>query len=278
MLIINPTFRYTTRPSVPAPLHVRSCGHYWIPDAPWHDRVQRKNFLQLYWGIRGCAVLRHGGREFRLRPETVFFYLPGDLHQISLAESPLEYCWITFDGDDLDHLIRSFGITREIRLAGPCPTELFQSAELNLHNYAPQGEYLAGADGYKILALAFASPKPENSLSERFRALVDERLSDSSLTPANLAACLGIHPTTLTRNIRSAMGMTPLDYIIAYRLQQAMSLIRTTSASFKEIARDTGFANANYFAKVFRRKFGCSPSEFRHGAEIGSEPAGSLQK
>ena len=272
-MIINPAFRYLPKPSVPALVHIRSCGHYWIPERDWHDRKIRKHFLQLYWGIRGSAVLKHENREYLLTPETVCFYLPGDLHDLSLKESPLEYCWLTFDGDDLDHLIRTFRITREPRPAGPCPTELFQSLELDLHNYAQYGEYMAGADGYKILSLAFAGRKQENSLTERFRQLVAERLSDNGLTPAGIAAALGIHPTTLTRNIRASMGITPLEYIIAYRLQQAMSLIRTTGSSFKEIAQDTGFANANYFAKVFRRKFGCSPSEFRNGTESGMEPA-----
>lgn len=271
MNIIDSTFRYQLTSYVQAPLHVRSCGFYRLSDPEWHDRILRKNFLELFWGIRGCTRLQHDRERFLLQPETVFFYLPGDRHNISLLESPAEYCWITFDGNDLDNLIRSFGIKREVRFAGPCPTELFQSVKIHLHNYSQQGEYLAGAEGYKILSMAFASPEPENSLTERFRALVDEKISDNTLTPAHLAAVLGIHATTLTRNISKVTGMTPLDYIIARRLHKAMTLLRTTTGSIKEIACDTGFSDANYFAKVFRRKLGCSPSEFRLGSDTGND-------
>lgn len=265
-MIINPTFRYSQK-TFPALLHVRSCGHYWIPDPHWQDQKLRKNFLQLFWGIRGTAVLRFNREEILLQPRTVCFYLPGDLHDISVRNAPLEYCWLTFDGDGLQYLIDCFKITRNLRRTGPCPMELFQSLELNLHNYAPSGEYLAGADGYKILCMTLAGEQQENTLSTRFKSLVDEKIAEQELRPAQLAAILGIHPTTLNRNVHKATGMTTVEYITAIRLQQALTLIRTTTHSFKEIATECGFANANYFAKVFRKKFGCSPSGFRLGAE-----------
>ena len=184
-----------------------------------------------------------------------------------MQTSPLEYCWLTFDGDDVDHLIQTMKISREPRHAGPCPMDLFQSLDLNLHDYAPYGEYLASADGYKILCLALAGESQETTLSARFKMLVEENLSDPDIHPAQIAAVLQIHPTTLNRNIHAATGMTPIEYLTAIRLQRALTLIRKSTGSFKEIAEECGFSNANYFAKVFRKKFGCSPSGFRHGVE-----------
>lgn len=258
------------------PLHVRSCGHYWIAEKYWRDQVLRKNFLQLFWGIRGVAKLRSGGREIFLTPEHVCFYLPGDVHEVSLVKSPLEYCWFTVDGDNLENLINSFNITRDLRKAGPCPVELFESLNIHLHDYTAKGEYLASADGYSILCQAFSGGKVENSLAERFKSIVNEKLADPELHPAVIAKLLNVHPTTLTRNVRAATGMNPVEYITALRMQLVLAMIRTTGRSFKEIAEAGGFANANYLAKVFRKKFGCSPSEFRNGAEPdgGSVPIG----
>ena len=263
IMIINPIFRYPANSSVPSLVHVRSCGHYSIPEKTWNDRVLSKSFLQLFWGIRGTAVVGRENGDVLLEPETVCFYLPGDLHRVSLKSAPLEYCFVTFDGEEVDELIRSFNITREVLKAGPCPMELFQSLELNLHDYSPRGEYLAGADGYRILSLAFAGKKVENTIIERFKAVVAQRLSAPDLQPSEISVELGIHPTTLTRNIRAASGITPLEYITALRLQKVLTLIQSSSFSFKEIAQMSGFSNANYLAKVFRKKFGCSPREFR---------------
>ena len=269
-MIINPTFRYNIKSTAPLMLHVRSCGHYWIPESSWHDRVLTKNFLQLFWGIRGIASLKYQNEEILLKPETVCFYLPGDLHEVSLKAGPLEYCWLTVDGDNLNDLIKHFNISRNVHKAGPCPVELFESLNLNLHNYTQRGEFLASADGYKILCHAFAGETKENTLTERFISIVEKNLADCQLQPSAIAAMLKIHPTTLTRNVHAATGMTPIEYITALRMQHVLAKIRTSGKSFKEIAEESGFANANYLAKVFRKKFGCSPSEFRSTGDINS--------
>jgi AraC-like DNA-binding protein len=65
--------------------------------------------------------------------------------------------------------------------------------------------------------------------------------------------------------------MNPMEYITAWRMQLVLSMIRTSGRSFKEIAEEAGFANANYLAKVFRKKFGISPSVFRNGTENTDE-------
>ena len=61
----------------------------------------------------------------------------------------------------------------------------------------------------------------------------------------------------------AASGMSPQEYLIECRMQKALELLSNSSASIKEIAESAGFANANYFTKVFHRMFGRSPSELR---------------
>lgn len=43
----------------------------------------------------------------------------------------------------------------------------------------------------------------------------------------------------------------------------AEQMIRSTSMQISEIASNVGFYDYNYFSKVFHRKFGCSPREYR---------------
>ena len=51
----------------------------------------------------------------------------------------------------------------------------------------------------------------------------------------------------------------------------AEQMIRSTSMQISEIASNVGFYDYNYFSKVFHRKFGCSPREYRKKLESGSE-------
>ena len=52
-------------------------------------------------------------------------------------------------------------------------------------------------------------------------------------------------------------------------LKQAIArdLLRRTGKSVTEIAALSGFNNLSYFGKLFRRRFGCSPSEYRRAVE-----------
>ncbi len=245
-----------------APLHVRSCGHY-IVGKPWRDKPLKKHFMELFWGVRGVGSFGYRGKVFRLLPNTVFFYLPGDFHDITTHTAPFEYDWLTLDGDHLENTISQFGITRKIMPAGRCPVELFDHLENHLRDYTPRGEYLAGATAYQILSLAFAGTDPGNSLFEQFRERVKVHFSDPDLSVASLAREEGVHRTTLFRTVRAATGMTPQEYICTCRVQEALSLIRDSSWSFKEIAAETGFRNQNYFAKVIRRRFARNPSWLR---------------
>ena len=53
----------------------------------------------------------------------------------------------------------------------------------------------------------------------------------------------------------------------------AEQMIRTTAMQISEIAANVGFYDYNYFSKVFHRKFGCSPREYRKNLESSEEEA-----
>jgi transcriptional regulator GlxA family with amidase domain len=59
-------------------------------------------------------------------------------------------------------------------------------------------------------------------------------------------------------------GVPPAEYVLHERMRHAARLLTSHShLPVKEISVLTGFEDPNYFAKVFRRFFGTSPTEFR---------------
>lgn len=59
------------------------------------------------------------------------------------------------------------------------------------------------------------------------------------------------------------LHMTPIDYLINYRLEIASKLLANTSDSVTDIALTTGFSDSSYFARSFRKRVGCSPLAYR---------------
>lgn len=245
-----------------APIHVRTCGHY-IVDKTFRDNYLKKDFLELFWCVRGSARIGFQGRVFLMQPRNVFFYLPGDFHDITAHSAPLEYYWMTLDGNNLDNLIEHFKLEQKIIQADICPINLFRQLAQHMEEHTIRGEYLAGAAAYHILSMAVAGQISEQPLFELFRELIQRGYNNPELTIEQIAQQLSVHRTTLTRCLKTVTGMTPGQYLLAFRMQEALSLIKNTTLQFKKIADEVGLPDQNYFAKVVRKQFGMSPSELR---------------
>lgn len=69
--------------------------------------------------------------------------------------------------------------------------------------------------------------------------------------------------SVLYSKIKTAVGMTPVDFVRHIRLLRAQKLINDTDQSLTQIAYSVGFSDPKYFSKVFKREMGVTPSEYR---------------
>ncbi|MDE6456915.1 MAG: helix-turn-helix transcriptional regulator [Dysosmobacter sp.] len=81
-----------------------------------------------------------------------------------------------------------------------------------------------------------------------------------------LAERLEVSAAHLGRVFTKKIGVSPGKYITRVRIEYAKLLLRDPDATITYVAEASGFANANYFAKVFRRETGLSPTEYLAGA------------
>ena len=77
-----------------------------------------------------------------------------------------------------------------------------------------------------------------------------------------LAERLEVSKAHLIRTFTRQTGVSPGRYITHLRVEYAKLLLRGEDPSITYVAEASGFANANYFAKVFRRETGMAPSEY----------------
>lgn len=68
----------------------------------------------------------------------------------------------------------------------------------------------------------------------------------------------------LGRLFKKEMGMSVHEYCNQLRLKKAVALLDTTSKKIIDIALECGFNNIAYFNRVFRAKYGISPTEYRN--------------
>lgn len=66
-----------------------------------------------------------------------------------------------------------------------------------------------------------------------------------------------------SRMFKEEMGVTFVDYLMTYRINQSKSLLKMTTLPIEVIANQVGFTSSAYFSTAFKKKEGCTPSEYR---------------
>jgi AraC family transcriptional regulator len=96
----------------------------------------------------------------------------------------------------------------------------------------------------------------------RVLEFIEEHLTDN-LSLERISTVASFSPFHFARVFRTAMGVSPHQYIIGRRVERARFLLRTTNWTLAAIAREVGFASGSHLALHFKRVLGESPRHYR---------------
>ena len=68
---------------------------------------------------------------------------------------------------------------------------------------------------------------------------------------------------SLNRRFKSALGVTPIDYVINLRIEEAKQLLESTSLSLDVIAEQVGYQDKSFLGRKFVSKVGITPTQYR---------------
>lgn len=98
---------------------------------------------------------------------------------------------------------------------------------------------------------------------EQARQVVEQNLTNADFGIDLFAARMGMSHSALFKRIKQLTGTSPSDYIKDLKLNHALELLKSTSMSVGDVAYKSGFSDAGYFGKCFRKKYNMSPREFQ---------------
>lgn len=73
----------------------------------------------------------------------------------------------------------------------------------------------------------------------------------------------GLPERSFKRRFAKATGLSPLAYVQTLRLEEAKHMLETTNESIEAIAIQVGYEDASYFSRLFRRRVGVTPAQYR---------------
>ncbi len=85
----------------------------------------------------------------------------------------------------------------------------------------------------------------------------------TALKTEEIAEVVSFSPQHLSRMFKEELGMTLSDYITQVRVEEAKRLLRISDFSITEISDHLNFYDSAYFAKVFKKETGITPTKFR---------------
>ena len=106
----------------------------------------------------------------------------------------------------------------------------------------------------------------ENSRDiERIRTLMEymQKHYGEKVTLEELADQIHLCKSESCRLFKRYMKESLFDYLLAYRVERSLELLRHTDLDVTGIAGNCGFTNPGYYARIFRRKMGCTPLQYR---------------
>ncbi|WP_191567257.1 helix-turn-helix domain-containing protein [Metabacillus idriensis] len=105
-----------------------------------------------------------------------------------------------------------------------------------------------------------------NPTQKTIPEIVSDYIRDNfqkDLSLDDIASSVHLSPYYLIRIFKEKEGLSPIQYLIKIRLEEAKRLLTTNDQSIQEIANYVGYSNPNYFNIVFKKFTGYSPGKFR---------------
>lgn len=125
--------------------------------------------------------------------------------------------------------------------------------------------YLAGVGR----RLERPTPSGTSTLLDHIEAFLAST-QDGPVTLREVAASVNLSPCHFCSVFKKQTGLTFTAYRNRRRLDRAEALLRQPGRRISDVAFEAGFESIPYFNRAFRRRFGCSPSDYRRrfAAEI----------
>ncbi len=264
--------RYSSERTSEEYLVLNSCGmeEFYEIDGNCNRPSGRADYHILYVKAGFCHLTADGKTE-KYPEGTVILFRPGQPQRYTFkaAEKSVS-CYIHFTGVGCRNLLDKIGFP-DSHTVYIGRSRVFEEAfEKMLREYnIRQSKFEMCCSGLLAELLAeigrsIETPdrrSPRKAIVEKACIYIFDNLK--TVTINELAGECYLSVGRFAHIFKEVTGKAPGEYIRDMRLQKAGDMLINTDFPIGKIAEETGYADRNYFSRLFRKKFGVTPGEYR---------------
>ena len=228
----------------------------------------------LHFVLFGRGMLVVGDKKYVLNSGEAFLLFKGEKYSyVPDAKNPWSYTWVEVQGE-LDELFSLCGFTKE----SCCKKLVTYDGYIELMKELQKSFDASPTQSIRCSAyfMLLCSRFIENRLSGKdikdtskkrimrdILIYVNNNCLSEALSLQTIATENGISVATLLRLFDEFIGMSPVEYMNAYKVSIACEKMQDGGLNVSEAAFWSGFDDEKYFARVFKRVKGMTPMEYR---------------
>lgn len=254
-------------------LSVLHCGMEICKNSHYFGPAVRDHFL-IHYILEGQGTFHIDGKVYGLKKNQGFLICPDVVTYYQADnEKPWTYAWIGFNGIKAEQYLRTANLTQsspiftytESSFIEKCFKEMINSSKLKwASEIRLQGllniflsELIEKAASNKLAG------QNQRDLYIKKAILFIESNYSREISITQLAGYLGLNRSYFSTLFKSALKVSPQEFLVNFRMDRAASLLKNSSLSIGEVSRSVGYDDPLAFSKIFKKFKGCSPKEYK---------------
>jgi xylan 1,4-beta-xylosidase len=254
-------------------------------------RIHYHTLIEISLVLRGKGLYKAGNAVYSIQEGDIFFFRPNEAHCITdIEENGMEllnlhiapyYLYTNFQNALNNNYIKILAANFPLvsnKINDTLPPEQIETIKTFIFSIRSEFEqkrndYVTLINNYiSTILILFSRSYKNNRFSQKEKKNYQKLLSavkyidthyKENITLDLLAQKVAYSRCYFSSIFKKCMGMSIGDYICIKRIEEALTLIKTTDKNIADIALDCGFNNTVNFNKFFKKYTNVSPSSFR---------------
>ena len=220
-----------------------------------------RQYYLLHYVFSGKGTLQAGGKKFEVTKGQIFIIHPFEMVRYYVdKDDPWHYAWVGFE---LSFENEQLGDNYVIDL--PQSEHIFNAIKNTMSVESDKTLYVCGKI-YELISMLQTPETITRSCVERHVEQAKQYIDINFRNPISIeqiAEDLNINRSYFSTIFRRCLGKSPQQYLIDVRMENAAELIVNYGYKASDAAQSSGYEDIFNFSKMFKQRFGVSPSQYK---------------